>query len=102
MPPSPVDRLPGWFADGSLLRPDPAEPNTVDLAQTLAVLSGVALPRTPNVEMLAGRIGVADHLVFVLVDGLGVEILRRLPESSFLRRHLALELRSVFPSATAS
>lgn len=102
MPLSPVDRLLGWFADGSLLRPDPAEPNTVDLSQALAVLSGVALPRTPNVELLTGRIGLADHLVFVLIDGLGVDVLRRLPETAFLRRHLALELRSVFPSATAS
>ncbi len=96
------DRLLRWFADGTLLRPDPATPNSVDLALALAALSGAPVPRTEGAEQIARRIGDAEHLVFVLVDGLGLEAVESLPEASFLRRHLAMPLRSVFPSATAS
>ncbi|MCO5165471.1 MAG: alkaline phosphatase family protein [Planctomycetes bacterium] len=97
------DRLCRWFADGTLLRPDPAVPNAVDLALALAALSGAPTPRTDGAAEVAARIGDADHLVFVLVDGLGVETIEAaLPPESFLRRHLAMTLRAVFPSATAS
>lgn len=91
-----------WFAEGTLLRPDPAETNSVDLALALAALSGAPVPRTDGADRIARRIGETDHLVFVLVDGLGLEVVESLPEESFLARHLAMPLRSVFPSATAS
>lgn len=96
------DRLLRWFAEGTLLRPDPAEFNSVDLALALAALSGAPAPRTEGAERIASRIGDGDHLVFVLVDGLGLELVEASPPGSFLREHLALGLRSVFPSATAS
>ena len=92
-----------WFSKGTLLRPgEPAQPTTVDLALALAALSGAPVPRTDGAAAIAERIGDADHLVFVLVDGLGLELVEALPASAWLRRHLALPLRSVFPSATAS
>lgn len=97
-----ADRLLRWFAEGTLLRPDPGTPNSVDLALALASLSGASVPRTDGADHVARRIGAAEHLVFVLVDGLGLELVERLPEASFLRRHLAMSLRTVFPSATAS
>lgn len=99
---SAVPRVLRWFADGALLRPDPSRPNTVDLALALGALSKAPVPRTDGADLIARRIGDSDHLVFVLVDGLGLAVLEGLPEQSFLRRHVALELRSVFPSATAS
>lgn len=91
-----------WFAEGTLLRPDPAQRNSVDLALALAALAGAPVPRTDGAEEVARTIGDAEHLVFVLVDGLGLEAVEALPETSFLRRHVAMGLRSVFPSATAS
>ena len=42
------------------------------------------------------------HVVLIVVDGLGLPLLARLPESSGLRRHLIGSLSSVFPSTTAS
>lgn len=44
----------------------------------------------------------ARQLVFVLVDGLGCNLLSTLPASAFLRRLAARELRAVFPSTTAA
>jgi len=99
-----LERVRGWFAAGELVRPDPDEPNAVDLARALARLGGVPARADdgPGVGALAAAIGPADHVVFTLVDGLGLATLERLPPGCFLRRRLARELRSVFPSATAA
>ena len=43
------------------------------------------------------------HVVIMLFDGLGMEVLRRhLPENSFLRSHALGELSSVFPPTTTA
>jgi hypothetical protein len=36
-----------------------------------------------------------------LVDGLGLNAVERLPEASFLRSHVVLEMRALFPTSTA-
>ena len=99
---SDTDRLLAAFDSGELLRPTPGTPNLVDLTRAIALL-GVAEDSepTPAVEAIAERIGVAEHLVFVLADGLGMHLLQSMPRSAFLRRWLATELRAVFPSTTA-
>src|SRR5215831_7235587 len=100
---SDLDKLLAKFARGELLRPDPSVSNVVDLARALAALAGARCAEpTPGAAELAELIGPADHLVFVLADGLGLNLLEALPENAFLRRHLARELRSVFPSTTAT
>ncbi len=99
-------RVEGWFEQGRLVRPDPGVRNGVDLARALAAAAGADLGPlgfdSPGARDLAARIGEAAHLVFVLVDGLGVSLLERLDGGGFLRGAQAGELRSVFPSATAS
>ncbi len=44
----------------------------------------------------------ADRLVLVVVDGLGMNFINKLEPASFLRRHLRMELQTVFPSTTSS
>lgn len=57
----------------------------------------------PPHPALEDVVGETRHLVLVLIDGLGLSTLRAHAEpSGWLRTHLTLELRSVFPSATAS
>lgn len=99
-----VERLLGWFGDGSLLRPDPRLSSTVDLSRAMARVGGVTdvAPPGPGEARIRAALGEPAHLLFVLIDGLGLEQLDALPAGSFLRRRLALELRTVFPSATAS
>jgi hypothetical protein len=99
---SEVDRLLAWFADGSLVRPDASQPGTVHLAQSLLGLaSGDRAELDAPVQTISDAIGVAEHYVLVLVDGLGMNLVEALPAGSFLRRHNAMELTSVFPSSTA-
>jgi hypothetical protein len=100
---SDVETLLTKFERGELLRPTPDRLNIVDLSRALACLAGVeGVPCTPGAAELAARIGPAEHLIFVLADGLGMTLLEALPRSTFLAAHLATELRTIFPSTTAT
>jgi hypothetical protein len=98
-----LDKLLEKFERGELLRPDPDVLNIVDLSRALARLAGAdESTLTTGAAELARLIGPADHLIFVLADGLGLNLLEELPDTSFLRQHLVAELRSIFPSTTAA
>ena len=97
-----VERLLAAFASGELDRPAAERPNLVDLSRAMATVGGADGPdATAGSEEIAGLIGNPEHLVFVLADGLGMALLRALPPGAFLRRHLASELLTPFPSTTA-
>jgi hypothetical protein len=100
---SDLARVQAWFDSGALLRPDAGVANTVDLANAIASLAcadGVEL--TSGASAARDAIGETDHIVFVLIDGLGLNLVESLPTTSFLRRHVALQLRAVFPATTAA
>lgn len=99
---SDVARVEGWFADGTLVRPDYERPNIVDLTRAVATICGVpGLELSKNARAMSERIGDAEHLVFVLVDGLGTHQVESLPESSFLRQCMVADLQTVCPTSTA-
>ena len=100
---SDAPRVRDWIASGALLPPVGEAPAAVDLARALARLSGAPdVEPGPGTAALAEAIGPADQLIFVLIDGLGCNLLGDLPANSFLRRRTVLELRAVFPSTTAT
>ncbi|MFQ6029893.1 MAG: alkaline phosphatase family protein, partial [Dehalococcoidia bacterium] len=100
---SDLDNLLAAFDSGQLLRLPNHPLNIVDLSRALASLCGATeVESTPGSEELARLIGPSDHLVFVLVDGLGMVFLDTLPPDSFLRHYLVAELRTVFPSSSAT
>ena len=90
------------FAEGDLLRPRPEVRNLVDLSRSVAHLCGVdGLELSENARGMVEAVGEADHIVLALVDGMGMNLLERLPADSFLRRHLWEQMQTVFPSTTA-
>ena len=90
------------FDQGALVRPTDAKSNLVHLVRALARLSGVEeIPRSGPVEELIRHIEGTDHLVFVLLDGLGMNVVQRLPKDTFLVRHLRGQLHATCPSTTA-
>ena len=102
MPLNDVDRLLAAFEAGDLLRPTSAVPTLVDLAHALFRACGAEDGEpTAGSEAIAARIGQPEHLVFLLADGVGIELLRSMRADAFLPRHLAMELRTSFPSTTA-
>jgi hypothetical protein len=99
---SDVPRLLAAFERGDLLRPDASIANTVDLARATYALCGVpGLELSHHARRMADLIGPHDHYVFVLIDGLGMNLLEHEPAAAFFHRYLAHEIRSVFPSSTA-
>jgi hypothetical protein len=97
-----VDSLLGAFAAGTLVRPRHSEPNIVDLGRAIARLSGAStVQQTPNSLDIERRIGNSEHLVFALLDGVGMNVLETMPRDAFLPTHLDSELLTVFPSTTA-
>lgn len=90
------------FDNDRLLRTIEDTPNIIDLTKTLATTAGVdGIEETKYSISLRELVGEPDLLLFVVVDGLGMNLLERLPESDFLRSHMAGELRSITPSTTA-
>lgn len=97
-----ADLLQQAFAEGRLVRPSDQTPNLVHLSRAVAHLAGVdGVELSPPVRLLADLIGPADHLIFVLLDGLGMNTVRRLPADSFVVSHLKRELQATCPSTTA-
>ena len=100
---SEIERVRQWFASGRLLAPVGDVPSTVHLSRALAQLCETPkIPEDEQAAALAAAIGPARQLLFVLVDGLGCNLLETLPADAFLRRHEQIELRAVFPSTTAT
>ena len=95
------ERVLGWLKAGTLLRPDPLRPNTISLSHALASLGGVDVVLDPPAHQVRDAIGPFDHVILVLADGLGMNLIDKLDSGSFLRRHLVFEMSSVFPSSTA-
>jgi predicted AlkP superfamily pyrophosphatase or phosphodiesterase len=88
--------------EGRLLHPDGGVAGTVDLARAMASLAGAPIRTThARTQFLADLIGTHDHYIFVLVDGLGMNLVESLPRDAFFPSRVAAELRAVFPSSTA-
>ena len=89
------------FESGELVRPSTDALNLVDLANYVAGLGGASRRSSgSNTAPIADLIGAPDHLVFVMADGLGMNVVSEMSGSSFIRGHLAAELHSVFPTST--
>ncbi len=98
-----VDRLCSLFESGHLVRPCADELNSIDLFRALVRLAGAeGIEDGSGVEKMMQMIGPAEHYLFILVDGLGMDFIDALPEESFLREKLTMEIRAIFPPTTAS
>lgn len=86
---------------------NPSDPNHVALGIALGRLCGAEVDDLVDdadasvVQQIESTIGESDHLVFVMLDGFGMNFVDTLPSSSFVRRRNALELSAVFPTSTA-
>ena len=90
------------FDGGTLLRPGPDVPNLVDVARAVAAAGGARnVDLSPFARGLVDSLEEREHLVLILADGLGMEMLEREEAAGSLREHLYGEVRTVFPSSTA-
>ncbi|MFO7780913.1 MAG: alkaline phosphatase family protein [Spirochaetia bacterium] len=109
-----------FMETAGLLSPrDPDVANIVDLAGTIAgwlggmafasagAKSGGSLPaagagRPPRIDRLSQHLSRVRGIVFVIADGLGVEQIEKSAPGGFLKGAMRSELRSVYPSTTAT
>ena len=90
------------FDAGTLLRPDPAVPNLVDVSRAVAAAGGVTnVDLSPFAADLAETLAEREHTVLILADGLGQEMLDRESAAHTLRDNTRSQIRTVFPSSTA-
>ena len=98
-----AQKLNTLLASGALLHPVSHAPGLVDFAAALHNAIGAShAPLRPNAARIRALLGDPDHLVFALVDGFGMNYVERQPTRAFIRRNLATEMRSVFPSTTSA
>ncbi len=97
-----LDSLLEALDSGSLVAPEHDRPNLVDLGRAVASLAGVgALDLSSVASDIREAIGETDHLVLVMADGVGMNMIESMPKHSFLTRHLHEEMLTVFPSTTS-
>ena len=90
------------FKTGDLLQPAADQPNLLSLVGAIrGLLDAPSVTADAGVPTLSSLLGPSDHFIFILADGLGLDMVEELPPGTFLRRQLAREIRTVFPSSTA-
>jgi hypothetical protein len=96
------ERLKTLFEQGVIVRPSHERGNLVHLVRAIAAGCGVDdIDTSGQTGELAGLIGPAEHLIFILLDGLGMNLVGKLPGESFLVSHLKRTLAATCPSTTA-
>lgn len=86
----------------------PADPNHASLGVALARLCGAPETRSSapddetaaTAEELVRTIGGAEHYVFLMLDGFGMNFVDELPDNSFAKSSVSQELSAVFPTST--
>jgi hypothetical protein len=97
-----VEHLRQLWASKVLIQPSDQKHNLIHLVRAVATIAGVSdLDSSQQTRDIVGLIPPTDHLIFVLLDGLGMNIIRRMPADSFLVKNLRHELNAVSPSTTA-
>ncbi len=98
-----------WMAEGLILHPLERTPNSIDLIRTLATLCGYReFKETHWIKSLkrdllarSNRSRRPEHYLFILIDGLGMNLSGHYPPGGFFATYFTRELRAVFPSTTA-
>ena len=84
----------------------PCAPNHATLGVAMGLSCGASIGHLLDYENasvardLMREIGYPEHLVFVMLDGFGMNFVGTLPEMSYVRRNLRLEMSAVFPTST--
>jgi hypothetical protein len=98
---SDLQRLIDGFDAGELIRPFAGSTSLVDLVRASAKACGVHdIPMNDSTRAIADHLKRAEHLIFVLADGLGIQFIDRLPRGSWLRRHTRRTILAPYPPTT--
>ncbi len=82
-----------------MIIPNYNEPNIVDLVKMLYSRYSVKVQENSNIQMLKNIIPKKKHTVFLLIDGMGSNLIDIL-EDSILKKNKIMDLLTVSPSST--
>ena len=74
--------------------------NIVDLAKTIYSRFGIKFESNSNIEKLSQLIPNNNHVLLILSDGTGSNLIDKLSSDSILRKNKKCDLITVFPSTT--
>ena len=86
--------------------PNHDSPNHAALGFAIGTSLGVLQPETFDdathaaSQEIIGAIDDPDHVVFLLLDGFGMNFVDTLPEDSYFRKHIALTMCTTLPTST--
>ena len=98
---SDLQRLLDGFDAGELVRPFAGSTSLIDVVRASAKACGVDdIPMSAASRAIADHLKGAEHLVFLLADGLGIQFIDMLPRDSWLRKHTHRTIHGTFPPTT--
>ncbi len=90
------------FARGALVRPTSDQMGFVDVVRAIAYASGVDCELGEHARELGNQVRDAEHIIFLLADGMGIDLVDRLPRNAWIRRHTRRAIQAPFPTTTTS
>lgn len=84
-----------------LIIPNYNKANIIDLIRTVYNNCGCHYEKNRNMLKLDKIITNKKHIVFILIDGMGSNILNKLPKNSLFKEHKVMNLNTIFPTSTA-
>ena len=93
-------KLKEFLQDNNFICPDYNNLNIVDLVKVLYGRFGIDYENNKNTDYLEKLIPDNKHILLVISDGTGVNLLDKLPNESILKQNKKEDLITVFPSTT--
>ena len=88
-----------YLEDNNLILPDYSNLNIVELMRFLYSKYGVDV-NCNNEDKFSNLINLKKHTVFILIDGMGSNLINLLPDDSVLKQHKVEDMITVCPSST--
>lgn len=87
--------------NNDFILPNYDNPNIVDLMRAVYFKYNVKVEKNKNVEMFSNIIPNNKHILFILSDGTGSNLINKLNDNSILKNNKKIDMITVFPSTTA-
>lgn len=93
-------KLKEYIKKENLVLPNYDNLNIVDLVKFLYDSCGIECDKNNNINKLKDIVPIKKHIVFILVDGMGSNLINILSNDSILKKNKILDMITVSPSST--
>ena len=88
------------FNKESFVIPNYDKPDIVDLVRLIYNYSGMNFKETKSMQEIKKYVSNKKHIVLILVDGMGVDLLNKIPNKELFYKNKVMDIQTVFPTAT--